>query len=225
MEKEGFVVTKATGYSEDMAEGYVVSQSPAAETKAPVGSAITVTVSLGKAENKVRVPNVLGLTELEAANTLEAAGLKLGSIGEMNSDDFSAGLVCYQSSSVNSYLEEGSTVDIKVSLGAKAATYSFSGSITGPTVEEDPYYKEGIEVQVILKPTGGKDLLNTKTSSFPIAQVNYSGITSATGTLTFIYTVTIDETVMEDPETGETVTVPARTEEHTIQRTIEFVQE
>ena len=225
LEKEGFVVNKATSYSEDMAEGYVISQSPAAETKAPVGSAITVTVSLGKAENKVRVPNVLGLTELEAANTLEAAGLKLGSIGEMNSDDFSAGLVCYQSSSVNSYLEEGSTVDIKVSLGAKAATYSFSGSITGPTMEEDPYYKEGIEVQVILTPTGGKDLLNTKTSSFPITQVNYSGITSATGTLTFIYTVTIDETVMEDPETGETVTVPARTEEHTIQRTIQFVQE
>lgn len=224
LEKAGFVVNKATSYSEDMAEGYVISQSPAAETKAPAGSAITVTVSLGKADNKVRVPNVLGLTELEAANALESAGLKIGSIGYMNSEDFSADLVCYQSSSVNSYLEEGSTVDIKVSLGPKAATYSFSGSITGPTAAEDPYYKEGTEVQVILTPTGGKDLLNTKTSSFPIETVNYSGITSATGTLTFIYTVTIEETVMED-ENGNLVTVPARTEEHTIQRTIQFVQE
>ena len=224
LEKAGFVVTKATSYSDEVEEGYVVSQSPAAETKAPVGSAITVTVSLGKADNKVRVPNVLGMTELAAANELEAAGLKLGSIGYMNSDDFSADLVCYQSSSVNSYLEEGCTVDIKVSLGPKAATYSFSGSITGPTAAEDPYYKAGTEVQVILTPTGGKDLLNTKTSSFPIETVNYSGITSATGTLTFIYTVTIEETVMED-ENGNLVTVPARTEEHTIQRTVQFVQE
>ena len=224
LEKADFVVNKATSYSEDVAEGYVISQSPAADTKAPAGSAITLTVSLGKAESKVRVPNVLGLTELKAANVLEEAGLKLGSIGYMNSDDFSADLVCYQSSSVNSYLEEGSTVDIKVSLGPKSATYSFSESITGPTTAEDPYYKEGIEVQVILTPEGGKELLNTKVTSFPMAEVNYRGITSATGTLTFIYTVTIEETVMED-ENGNLVTVPARTEEHTIQRTIQFVRE
>ena len=224
LEKEGFVVHKATSYSEDMAAGYVMSQSPAAETKAPKGSAITLTVSLGKEETKVRVPNVLGLTELEAVNALEEAGLRVGDIGRENNENFSADLVCYQSSPVNSYLKEGSVVDIKVSLGAKAATYSFSGSITGPTQAEDPYYKPGTEVQVILTPAGGKDLLNTKTSSFPIETVNYSGITSATGTLTFIYSVTIDETIMEDDD-GNMVTVPARTEEHTIQRTIQFVQE
>lgn len=224
LEQAGFVVTKATSYSEDVAEGYVISQSPAAQTKAPDGSAITLTVSLGKAETKVRVPNVLGRTELEAANILEEAGLQIGNIDYINSDDFSKDLVCYQSSSVNSYLEEGSKVDIKVSLGAKTATYSFSESITGPTNAEDPYYKEGTEVQVILTPAGGKELLNTKVTSFPMAEVNYRGITSPTGTLTFIYTVTIEETVMED-ENGETVVVPARTEEHTIQRTIQFVQE
>ncbi len=224
LEKAGFVVTKATGYSEDMAEGYVMSQSPAAETKAPAGSTITLTVSLGKAETKVRVPSVLGMTELEAANKLEEAGLKLGSIGEMNSDDFSAGLVCYQSTSVNSYLEEGSSVDIKVSIGPKTETYSFSESITGPTNAEDPYYVEGIEVQVILTPSGGKELLNTKVTSFPMAEVNYRGITSATGTLTFIYTVTIPEHTEED-ENGDVVIVPEKTEEHTIQRTVNFVRE
>ena len=75
-----------------------------------------------------------------------------------------------------------------------------------------------------MTPEGGKELLNTKVTSFPMAEVNYRGITSATGTLTFIYTVTIEETVMED-ENGNLVTVPARTEEHTIQRTIQFVRE
>ena len=224
LEKAGFVVTKTTGYSEDVQEGYVISQSPAAETKAPEGSVIMVMVSLGKEQTKVRVPNVLGLSELEAVNTLEAAGLKVGNIGEMNSSDFSKGLVCYQSSSVNSYLEEGSTVDIKVSLGAKEATYSYSGSITAPTAEEDPYYKAGTPVQVILTPAGGKELLNTTITSFPTETMSFKGITAATGTLTFIYTVSIEETVMED-DAGNLVTVPARTEEHTIQRTIQFVQE
>ena len=224
LEKEGFVVTKATGYSADMAEGFVMSQSPAAETKAPAGSTVTLTVSLGKEEKKVRVPELLGMSEIEAANKLEEAGLKLGRIGEMNSDDYSVGLVCYQSTSEGSYLEEGSTVDIKLSIGPKAVTYSFSESITGPTNAEDPYYVEGIEVQVILTPAGGKELLNTKVTSFPMAEVNYRGITAATGTITFIYTVTIPEHTMED-DNGEEVVIPAKTEEHTIQRTVNFVQE
>lgn len=224
LEAEGFVVNKATGYSDDMAEGFVMSQSPAAETKAPAGSTITLTVSLGKEEKKVRVPEVLGMSEIEAANKLEEAGLKVGRIGEMNSDEYSVGQVCYQSSSEGSYLDEGSTVDIKISIGPKAVTYSFSESITGPTNAEDPYYVEGIEVQVILTPSGGKELLNTKVTSFPMAEVNYRGITAATGTITFIYTVTIPEHTMED-ENGEEVVVPAKTEEHTIQRTVNFVQE
>lgn len=224
LEKEGFVVTKATSYSQDMAAGYVLSQSPAAETKAPVGSTITLTVSLGKEEVKVRVPKVLGMTETEAINKLEEAGLKVGNIGSMNSDDYAKDLVCYQSTSDNSYVEEGTTIDIKLSLGAKAATYSFSESITGPTNAEDPYYKPGTEVQVILTPDGGKELLNTKVTTFPMAEVNYKGITSSKGTITFIYTVSIEETVVED-DNGESVVIPARTEEHTIQRTVDFVQE
>ena len=142
----------------------------------------------------------------------------------MNSDDYSKDLVCYQSTSDNSYVEEGTTIDIKLSLGAKAVTYSFSESITGPTNAEDPYYKPGIEVQVILTPDGGKELLNTKVTTFPMAEVNYKGITSSKGTITFIYTVSIEETVVED-DNGESVVIPARTEEHTIQRTVNFVQE
>ncbi len=224
LEKADFIVTKTTNYSTDVAEGYVISLSPAEGTKAPIGSAVTVTVSLGEADTKVRVPNVLGLTELDAANTLEQSGLKLGNIGYVKNNDFSADLVCYQSSSVNSYLEKGSTVDIKVSLGPEEATYSFNQSITGPTLEEDKYYKEGTEVQVILQAADGKELLNTRISSFPMAEVNYKGITSSTGTLTFIYTVTIEETIETDAD-GNVVTVPARTEEHTIKRTIQFVRE
>ena len=224
LEKAGFVVTKATSFSEDMAEGYVLSQSPAAETKAPIGATVTLTVSLGKEEVKVRVPKLLGLTELEAANELEEAGLKLGSVGSMNDEDYAKDLVCYQGTSEGSYLPEGSSVDIKISLGAKAVTYSFSESITGPTNAEDPHYQPGIEVQVILTPDGGKELLNTKVTSFPMAEVNYRGITSPKGTITFIYTVTIPEQTTED-DTGVEIVIPARTEEHTIQRTVNFVQE
>ena len=57
-----------------------------------------------------------------------------------------------------------------------------------------------------------------------MAEVNYKGITSSKGTITFIYTVSIEETVVED-DNGESVVIPARTEEHTIQRTVNFVQE
>lgn len=223
LEKAGFEVNRAENYSSDIETGYVISQSPAGNTKAPEGSVVTITVSLGESDTKVRVPNVLGLSEMDAIATLTESELAVGNITYTNSNEFSADLVCYQSSSVNAYLEKGSTVDIKISLGPEAATYSYSGSIQGPTAAEDPLYTEGTQVLVTIVTADGKQLLSTRTSSFPIA-VNYTGMTSATGTVTFTYTVNIEETTADDG-TGNMVTVPVHTEEKVVNRDLQFVQE
>jgi membrane peptidoglycan carboxypeptidase len=57
----------------DLPKGVVASQSPAGGSSAPLGSAVTVFLSTGRAP-KARVPNVVGFTEAEATQILRDAG-------------------------------------------------------------------------------------------------------------------------------------------------------
>lgn len=133
--------------------------------------------------------------------------------------------VCYQSYSVGSYVETGTLVDIKISMGSEPKTYKFNAHITAPSVEEDPAYQSGTPVRVVI--TGDSDgvaIFETETTSFPLG-VNIQGIKSATGVVTLTYTVTTGGTTTTDPETGESVTTPGTSEQKTITRKISFVEE
>lgn len=225
LQQKGFVANKAESYSSEVAKGNVISQTPEAGSKAPSGSAVTVRVSLGAEETKVRVPNIIGLDEEDATVALVEAGLTPGTVEEVNNEDTAlTGLICYQSYSVGSYVEAGTVVNMKLSIGPKAVTYKYNGSIQAPTQEEDPDYKSGISVHVVITSADGTTILDTTTSSFPIS-INSAGIKSATGTITFSYTITTEPTTSTNPETGETITVPGTSAEKTITRPIEFTQE
>lgn len=225
LQQKGFVANKAESYSSEVAKGNVISQTPEAGAKAPSGSAVTVRVSLGAEETKVRVPNVIGLDEEDATIALIEAGLTPGAVEEVNNEDTALnGLICYQSYSVGSYVEAGTVVDMKLSIGPKAVTYKYNGSIQAPTKEEDPDYKGDVSVHVVITSADGTTILDTTTSSFPIS-INSAGIKSATGTITFTYTVTTEPSTSTNPETGETITVPGTSMEKTVTRPIEFTQE
>ncbi len=225
LQQKGFIANKAESYSSEVEKGNVISQTPEAGSKAPSGSAVTVRVSLGKEENKVRVPNVTGLDEENATVALVEAGLTPGAITEVNNEDPALnGLICYQSYSVGSYVEAGTVVDMQLSIGPKAVTYKYNGSIAAPTQEEDPDYKGGMSVHVVVTSADGMGILDTTTSSFPVS-LNCGGIKAATGTITFTYTVTTDPSTVTNPETGETTTVPGTSTEKTVTRPIEFTVE
>jgi eukaryotic-like serine/threonine-protein kinase len=59
--------------SEDVPEGDVISQDPGAGTELPRGSTVTITVSKGTPQ--VSVPDVVGMKEARATQTLSRAGL------------------------------------------------------------------------------------------------------------------------------------------------------
>lgn len=223
LEKEGFVVNVTESYDAEVENDYVISQSPEADTSAPEGSSITIRVSQGAEESKVRVPNVIGLTEMDATVSLKESGLEVGTVTTVSNEDASlTDKVCYQSYSVGSYVNKGTPIDIKVSTGPSDLTYRYSEGITAPT--EDPDYRSGMAVNVTVTTADGTQLLSTQTSSFPVA-VNYTGIKSPSGVITFHFTVEKEATTTTDPETGEMITSEPVSEERTVSREINFTQE
>ena len=221
---KGFLVNKTEDYSDTIEAGRVIAQTPADGNKAPKGSVITVTVSLGKEDTKIRVPNLIGLSEQDGTVEAIEAGLTVGSVTHIYSDEVGEGMICYQSYSHGSYVDQGTSIDIKVSQGAQKVTYKCNVSIVAPTTSEAPQYVSGMEVSIKLVTDDNNVLLDTKTSTFPVA-TNFNGMTASGGTLTITYQVTSEPTTTTNPDTGEQVTVPGTTEDRSFTRRVEFVKE
>ncbi|MDE7249115.1 MAG: Stk1 family PASTA domain-containing Ser/Thr kinase [Lachnospiraceae bacterium] len=221
--KKGFVVNKTENYDEYIAAGNIISQSPKAGEKAPSGASVTITISLGKDTEKVRVPDLMGRSEEEAMAVLVEGGLQLGVVSEVNNENTDlTGLVCYQSYSVGSYVEAGTRVDISISLGPIQSTFKFTDAITAPTAEEDPNFRGGTLVTVTLMADDGTQLLSTQTTSFPIEQQNITGIKAQTGYILYQYVNVIQAaSVGEDGvESGDGVS-----ESKEVRRPVTFVAE
>ncbi len=224
LEAAGFTANRTEGYSADVEKGNVMSQNPVSGQKAPVGSAVTVTVSAGQEDNKVMVPNLLGKTEEDAMVILTEQGLSMGTVTETNSEEYAAYMVCYQSYSEGSFVDPGTPVDLVISIGPATATYRYNGSIEAPTPEEAPGYVPGNPVNITIVAEDGKIIMeSTSVTTFPFS-TNYYGIKSPRGTITFTYTETSEGTVAED-ESGAQVVLPGTTETKSFTRTVEFVQE
>lgn len=222
LSQKGFVVNKTEGYDEYIKEGNIITQSPQAGSKAPSGTTVTIRISQGAENAKVRVPDLMGKDEEEAMAMLIEAGLQMGVVSEVNNEDASlSGLVCYQSYSVGSYVEAGTPVDISISLGPAQATYMFNESISAPTAEEDPNYKSGTAVTVTLMADDGTQLMSTQTASFPIQQQNITGIKCETGYILFQYVNTIEATTVTN-EDGSVTTIEATSENKEIRRAVQF---
>lgn len=223
LEKEGFVVNATESYDDLVRSGNVISQSPKAGEGAPAGSSVTIWVSQGAESTKVRVPNVTGLIEMDGVALLTESGLSVGTITQVNNEDEAlTDKICYQSYSEGSWVDSGTVIDLKVSIGPTARTYKFVDNITAPT--EDSEYHDGLPVTVIVTAADGTQLLNTQTTSFPLP-VNYTGIHAETGVIQFIFTVTTNPVTTTDPNTGDTVIMDGTSTEKSVTRGVTFVEE
>ncbi|MBQ9304813.1 Stk1 family PASTA domain-containing Ser/Thr kinase [Butyrivibrio sp.] len=233
LDEKGFNVEKAEDTANTAAKDTVVSTSPAAGERAKAGSTIIVYVSNGanysasaatevsvaKADGQVTVPNIIGMTSEEAVITLVEAGLQEGTIVETNNEDSNlTGLICAQSIAFGTSVSAGTVINMELSIGPASVTYSYNADISAPTEGEN--YTYGIPVKVTLVTSDGTTLLSTTTSDFPV-QGTYKGITSPTGTITFVYTATTPTTT--NAETGETT--GGESVEYTVTRAVTFTQE
>jgi len=224
LSQAGFSVYKVNEYS-DLEEGMVFNQNPAStgNGKAPKGSAVTIYVSKGKENVMKKVPSLVG--NEQTAGTLIAieSGLNIGSITKVFDDKYPEGIICYQSYSAGVYVDEGTSIDIRVSLGEKHS-YQCNTTIEAPNAAEAPDYRSGTEVRLKLVTDTGDVLLDTKTTSFPYS-LNYKNVDSPGGILTVTYTVTMPGEASTDPATGETVVGASSTEEKSFTRRIDFTEE
>jgi beta-lactam-binding protein with PASTA domain len=101
-------------YSNTIADGVVISQTPAPNTPVAIGSSVDMVVSLGQPE----VPDVVGITEANAVSAITAVdNLTTGAISNEYSDTVAAGLVISQTPEPNTPVLIGSSVNLVVSLG------------------------------------------------------------------------------------------------------------
>jgi serine/threonine-protein kinase len=219
----GFLVNKTDEYSQEVPKDNVILQDPAGGDTAPDGSVITLHVSIGPEDTRVQVPNVIGMTEADGKAAITARGLQVSSVSSVFHTEITAGFICYQSYSADSYLEPGTGIDIRVSKGPEAVAYKYEEDITAPTVTEAPDYVAGAKVHIKLATDDGVVLKDTTVTTFP-EPARFYGITTASGVITFTYQVTIpgDTTTGED---GQTITAPSTTEERSFTRKVEFTRE
>jgi serine/threonine-protein kinase len=110
------IEVKEEQYSEEFAEGYIISQDPEGETKVKQDTTIFVIVSKGI--ETVQVPKVAGMEQSEAQKTLEDLGLKV-EIEEQENKKVEAGYVIEQSIKEGEEVTTGETIKLTVSKGAK----------------------------------------------------------------------------------------------------------
>ncbi len=105
--------------SDTVPKGTVISQTPAANSKATKNSVVTITVSSGAGD--VSIPNVVGLNAATASNQLGQAGFAV-TTSQQSSTTMAAGNVISTNPTPGTKAAKGSTVTIVVSTGPEQVT-------------------------------------------------------------------------------------------------------
>lgn len=104
-------------YHNELVRGMIISQNPSAESKVKKGRKVSVIVSLGK--SLINVPDLSGMSEREAKVLLESKGLQIGKTSTGYSNEYKKDEIIFQSPQADSEVEDGSSVDLIISLGAQ----------------------------------------------------------------------------------------------------------
>ncbi len=105
-------------YSDDYAEGEVMSQSPRAGSTVEEGISVDFVISLGKKEELIPVPDIRGMSEADAVAKLRSLGFEVRT-DRVYSNSTKEGLVDDVYPDVDTKLTKGSTVEIYISRGPR----------------------------------------------------------------------------------------------------------
>jgi beta-lactam-binding protein with PASTA domain/predicted Ser/Thr protein kinase len=126
---QGFQVVTVEEDSDTAEPGTVLRQDPAGAAEVDPGSSVTIVVA--RANPKVMVPDLLGQSEQEAADTLTAAGLEPRTSFRDVTDPNEEGIVLDQKPAANSEVKQGGPVRIFVGRLTSATTPTTPGAPGG----------------------------------------------------------------------------------------------
>lgn len=180
LNKLGLGYKAVTQSSDTVAEGCVISQGNVGGSKVEKNSQIVLTISSGKENKEVSVPNVKGRSEQEARELIEAANLVV-SVDYEYSDTVDAGNVIKYSPSGS--VSEGSTVTISVSRGKKVTNVTVP-NVLGMSESLASQTLDSANLKVTVKyETSSKAEYGTVTSQTPYS----AGDSVPSGTTITIY--------------------------------------
>lgn len=126
-----FVVVDKEKSSEP--KGTVIKTLPKAGTRIKVNSEVRVSISGG--EDKLKVPNVVGIDYQTAKDIITNSGLKVGNVSYDYSDNVQSGYIISQDPKSDSNVNKDSQVDLVVSSGPKVK-YINVPDVTGKNIDE-----------------------------------------------------------------------------------------
>jgi eukaryotic-like serine/threonine-protein kinase len=130
---------KATVVKREVGEpaaGTVISQTPAAGTRAKAGSQVTIVVAQPPA--KTPVPSVIGQSEVEAEATLSGAGFTAKTVTREVTDASKVGFVVQQSPEAEHQLAKGGVVTIAVGKLSQQTTSTSTTPTPAPPAANAP---------------------------------------------------------------------------------------
>jgi beta-lactam-binding protein with PASTA domain/sugar lactone lactonase YvrE len=146
--------------------GTVIRQTPAAGAPAPIGSSVNLIVSSG-----AKVPNVVGSTQAAATNTINNAGLVVGTITQQASTTVAIGRVISESPLAGTLASAGSAVNLVVSSGTTVPNVVGSTQAAATTAITSVGLKLGTVTQQASMTVAAGDVI----SQTPVAGAAASG--------------------------------------------------
>lgn len=190
LNKLGLGYKAVTQSSDTVAEDCVISQGNVGGSKVEKNSQIVLTISTGKENKEVTVPNVKGKSEQEAKEAIEAVNL-VASVDYQYSDSVEAGNVIKYSPSGS--VAEGSTVTIQVSRGKKVTNVSVP-NVLGMSESLASQTLDSANLKVTVKyETSSKAEYGTVTSQTPYS----AGDSVPSGTTITIYVSHYQQTTQQ----------------------------
>ena len=186
----GFEVSHAYEYSDDVEKDKVIKTDPEGGTKAAKGSKVIVTVSNGSEKKEVEVPNLGGLTEAQARDSLSSKKLSAGNVTHANSDSVAAGMVISQNPARGTTVTEGDSVDFVISDGPEQKEKKYTAKISGTISRVDEVsVPDGTAVTVQVQFNGqvvySKDIQINPNASYEVS-ATVPGLSSTGGSASLI---------------------------------------
>lgn len=109
-------------HSDRYSEGMVIRQIPAAGEKVPIDTPVSITISLGKKDKMITVPNFKGTKKYDAIRQINNLELEVGQIREEHNDDYGKDEVAWQSIDPGQEVKAQTPLDLIISLGPEPTT-------------------------------------------------------------------------------------------------------